>query len=139
MMNAGAPSRLRLSPLPAAYCPLSAMNDPQIRVPRPWTTKFRDAFRGVWVAARGSTSYAVHLIAAAVVIAAAAWLQVERLEWCLLAGCMAAVLAAEAFNAPWNPWPRPSAARSTLTSATPWTSAAAPSSSPRWPRRPSAR
>jgi diacylglycerol kinase len=74
------------------------MNQPEVRSPRSWITKFRDAFRGVWVAARGSSSYAAHLIAAATVIAIAAWLQVERLEWCLLAACIAAVLAAEAFN-----------------------------------------
>ena len=65
---------------------------------RTWTSKFRNAFRGVWVATRGSSSYAAHLIAAAVVIAAAAWFRVERTEWCLLAACIAAVLAAEAFN-----------------------------------------
>jgi diacylglycerol kinase len=66
--------------------------------PRSWITKFHNAFRGVWVAARGSGSFAVHLVVAAGVIAAAAWFQVERLEWCLLAACIAAVLAAEGFN-----------------------------------------
>ncbi len=74
------------------------MNDPPLRASRTWKAKFRDAFRGVAVAVRGSTSFAVHLIVAAGVLGAAAVLELERWEWCILCGCIAAVLAAEAVN-----------------------------------------
>ena len=74
------------------------MNEPPVRASRSWREKFRDAFRGVWVAVRGSSSFAVHLLVTAAVIVAAAAFQVEPVEWCILAGCIAAVLAAEALN-----------------------------------------
>ena len=74
------------------------MNQPPERASRTWAAKFRDAFRGVAIAVRGSSSFAVHLIAAVAVIGAAAALNLERLEWCILCGCIAAVLAAESLN-----------------------------------------
>jgi diacylglycerol kinase (ATP) len=74
------------------------MNDPSPRASRTWAAKFRDAFRGVAMAVRRSSSFAVHLLVAALVIAAAAALDLERLEWCILSGCIAAVLAAETLN-----------------------------------------
>ena len=74
------------------------MNAPPLRASRTWKAKFRDAFRGIAIAVRGSSSFAVHLIFAAVVIAAAVALDLARLEWCILCACIAAVLAAEALN-----------------------------------------
>jgi len=74
------------------------MDQPPLRASRSWKAKFRDAFRGVGIAVRGSSSFAAHLIAAALVIGLAAALDLERLEWCILCGCIAAVLAAEALN-----------------------------------------
>ena len=47
---------------------------------------------------RGHWSFAVHVPVAACVIVAGAVLRVGLIEWCLLAGCIAAVLAAEMFN-----------------------------------------
>lgn len=65
---------------------------------RPWTRKFADAFRGLSRAVRSQSSFAVHLAVAALVVALAAVLGVTAGEWCLLAGAIAVVLAAEIFN-----------------------------------------
>jgi diacylglycerol kinase len=67
-------------------------------MPRPWSAKFADAFRGVWLAVRGERSFRVHLTAAGLVLVAAAGLRCEPTEWCLLIGCIGAVWAAETFN-----------------------------------------
>jgi len=65
---------------------------------RSWFAKFRDAFRGVWLAVRGERSFAVHLPMAAAVVIAAVVLRVTLVEWGLLGLCIAMVLAAEIFN-----------------------------------------
>ena len=66
---------------------------------RSWRRKFAEAFRGVGLTARGEASFRVQLAAAVLVVVAAAVLGCDRVEWCLLVGCIGAVLAAEAFNA----------------------------------------
>jgi len=65
---------------------------------RPWRRKFADAFRGLARAVRTQSSFAVHLAAAGLVVGLAAAFRVSAVEWCLLAGAIAAVLAAEMFN-----------------------------------------
>ena len=60
--------------------------------------KFKCAFRGIVVGARGQNSFRVHLVAAMLVIGFGVWLEVTALEWCLLALCIATVLALELFN-----------------------------------------
>jgi diacylglycerol kinase len=75
-----------------------AMND-EFQVPaRNWPQRFRDAFRGVALAARTERSYRVHFFFAALVFAAGAVLQVTAAQWCLLTLCIALVLSAETFN-----------------------------------------
>ena len=74
--------------------------DPRGR-PRPrrrWRDKFRDAFRGMKRGVRGHSSFFVHFFFAALVVAAAAVLECRLLEWCVLIGCIGAVLTAELFN-----------------------------------------
>jgi diacylglycerol kinase len=69
--------------------------------PRPrrsWRAKFRAAFRGIKLGVRGHSSFSVHFFFAAMVVAAAAVLQCEPLEWCILIGCIGLVLVAELFN-----------------------------------------
>jgi diacylglycerol kinase len=68
------------------------------RRPRSWPDKFRDAFRGVSRAIRSQSSFAVHLVVAAVVVVVAAALRVSQTGWCLLAGAIGFVLTAEIFN-----------------------------------------
>jgi diacylglycerol kinase len=63
-----------------------------------WSRKFRNAFRGVKLGVRGQSSFFVHFFAAAMVVAAALALSCNLVEWCLLAGAIAAVLVAEMFN-----------------------------------------
>jgi diacylglycerol kinase len=63
-----------------------------------WPRKFALAGRGIARAIRGERNFAVHLVAALAVVAAAAALGASRLEWCILIVCMAVVLAAELFN-----------------------------------------
>jgi diacylglycerol kinase len=65
---------------------------------RPWRTKFRDAFRGLWLAIRSERSYRVHLPMAAAVAIVAVVLRVSLVEACLLVLCVGIVLAAETFN-----------------------------------------
>jgi len=65
---------------------------------RSWLDKFRDAFRGAKLGARGQSSFFFHFFAAAAVIAAGTVMQVGFIEWCLLLLCITAVLTAEMFN-----------------------------------------
>lgn len=69
------------------------------RPPRGWRAKFAEAVNGVRLAVGGESSFAVHLPAAGAVVLAAGLLGCDRLEWCVLIGCIGAVLAAEVFNA----------------------------------------
>jgi diacylglycerol kinase len=65
---------------------------------RTWPGKFRDAFRGVSRAIRSQSSFAVHLVVAAIVVVVAAALRVSQTGWCLLAAAIGFVLTAETFN-----------------------------------------
>ncbi len=56
------------------------------------------ALRGVFTAFRLDQSFVEHLATAVPVIAAGIVLRVNLLEWCLLALCITAVVAAEMFN-----------------------------------------
>ena len=65
---------------------------------RTWRAKFRDAFRGLWLAVRSERSFAVHLPMAAAVAIVAICLRVSLAEACLLGLCITMVLVAEIFN-----------------------------------------
>ena len=65
---------------------------------RGWRQKFRDAFRGIWLGVHDQSSFRVHFAAAALVIVAAAVLQLDRSQWCLLILAISGVLVAEMFN-----------------------------------------
>lgn len=74
------------------------MNEPAPWSDPSWSRKFRDAFRGCKLGFRGEGDFFLHYFAAAVVIAAGALLEANRVEWCLLVGCITIVLTAEMFN-----------------------------------------
>ena len=63
-----------------------------------WSDKLRGAIRGLSWAIRTQVNFKIHLAVALAVIAAAAWLDANTLEWCALVLCIATVLAAETFN-----------------------------------------
>ncbi len=65
---------------------------------RPWRHKFAAAFRGIKLGVRGHSSFFVHFFFAALVLAAAIVLGCDRLEWCVLLGCIGLVMTAELFN-----------------------------------------
>lgn len=65
---------------------------------RSWHRKFADAFRGIFLAIRGQSSFTVHLIVASAVVCVAAWLEVSRIDWILLVLCIGMVFAAETLN-----------------------------------------
>jgi diacylglycerol kinase len=65
---------------------------------RRWRDKFREAFRGLKLGVRGHSSFSVHFFFAALAIATAFVLQLDWIEWCLILGCVGAVIAAELFN-----------------------------------------
>jgi diacylglycerol kinase len=65
---------------------------------RSWRRKFRDAFRGVREGVRGQSSFFVQFVVAMIVLATAALVRVDRVEWCLLVLCITGVLTAEMFN-----------------------------------------
>lgn len=71
---------------------------PTQRPPRRWRAKFAEAFRGLWLGTRGHSSFLVHFPMAALVIAAGLALRLDLVRWCILIGCITAVLAAELFN-----------------------------------------
>src|SRR5258708_7511160 len=65
---------------------------------RSWRSKFRDAFRGLKLGIRGHSSFFVHFFFAALVLAAGVVLRCDRVDWCILLGCIGMVLTAELFN-----------------------------------------
>ena len=65
---------------------------------RSWFQKFKFAFVGIALAARGQSSFIVHILMAIAVIVAAAILQVSICEWAILLLCITIVFTAEAFN-----------------------------------------
>lgn len=65
---------------------------------RSWGDKFRDAFRGMKAGVRRQSSFFAHFFIAAVVVVAGIMLGVSRIEWCLLAICIAGVLTTEMLN-----------------------------------------
>jgi diacylglycerol kinase len=82
--------------------PLPPLDEDELPAPRrmrrPWREKFRAAFRGLKVGVRGHSSFSVHFFFAALVVAAASVLGCDKVEWCLLIGCIGMVLVAELFN-----------------------------------------
>ncbi|HEY1190295.1 MAG TPA: diacylglycerol kinase [Gemmata sp.] len=65
---------------------------------RLWRDKFREASRGVKKGVRGQSSFSVHFFCAVVALTAAAVLECNRYEWCLVIGCVGLVITAELFN-----------------------------------------
>ena len=65
---------------------------------RYWLDKFRNAFRGIWQAARLDRSFRVHISFAVAVLVCAAIFKLSLIEWCILLLCITMVLAAELFN-----------------------------------------
>ena len=66
--------------------------------PHSWKSKFGYAFRGLRRAFRTQHSFAIHLLIACVVVAAAAVLRVTAIEWGLIVAAIGMVLVAETFN-----------------------------------------
>lgn len=71
---------------------------PPQKLRRKWKDKFAVAFRGLKLGIRGHSSFFVHFFFAALVLAVAAVLRCQPLEWCLLLGSIGMVLTAELFN-----------------------------------------
>ncbi|MCH8042361.1 MAG: diacylglycerol kinase [Planctomycetes bacterium] len=65
---------------------------------RGWINKFADAFSGLALGVRGQSSFHVHFVMTAAVMAVAAYVRVTTIEWCLLVLCITLVLTAEMFN-----------------------------------------
>lgn len=65
---------------------------------RRWSAKFGDAFRGVKLGIRGHSSFFVHFFFTALAVAAGLVFGCNLVEWCLVLGCIGAVLTAELFN-----------------------------------------
>lgn len=65
---------------------------------RRWRQKFREAFSGVKRGIRGQSSFFVHFFSGVLVVAAAVTLECALWEWCVLIGCIGAVLTTEMIN-----------------------------------------
>jgi diacylglycerol kinase len=74
------------------------MDEPYVRNRRSWPKKFGAAFGGWVIGTRGHSSFAVHIPASIAVVGAGVFFQVTAAEWCVLLGCITAVIAAELFN-----------------------------------------
>src|SRR5690348_978589 len=68
------------------------------RGPRTLAHTFADAFAGLAQGFREERNFVIHFCAAAAVLVAGVALKIDRVEWCLVVGCIFAVLAAEMFN-----------------------------------------
>ena len=68
------------------------------RLYRAWSTKFRNAFRGIFHGIREQNSFRVHFTFATAAILAAALFRVSVIEWCIVLACITGVLTAELFN-----------------------------------------
>jgi diacylglycerol kinase len=77
---------------------MSAPWEPDRPKPRRWRDKFAEAFRGVRLGVHGQSSFFVHVFFAALAVAAAVILECDRVDWCLVVGCIGLVLTAELFN-----------------------------------------
>ncbi len=73
-------------------------DEPPRKKPRRWRDKFREAFRGVKRGVRGQSSFSVHFFFAVVALTAAAALECDYREWCIVLGCVGMVFTAELFN-----------------------------------------
>ncbi len=85
-------------PMPLELWDLSAEAAPRPKKVRRWRDKFGEAIRGLKLGIRGHSSFSVHFFFAALVVAAAFALEFDWFEWCLVLGCVGAVIAAELFN-----------------------------------------
>ena len=79
---------------------ITTPNSPRPNSPgeRRLAAQFRDAFRGLGHAWFSERNMAIHAAAAVAVVAVGWWLQVSRVDWCLLVLSMAVVVAAELVN-----------------------------------------
>jgi diacylglycerol kinase len=84
--------------LPNLPVVLAESAPPRTRSRRPWRDKFKAALRGIKWGVRGHSSFFVHFFFTALVVAAAIVLDCSLVDWCLLLGCVGAVLTAELFN-----------------------------------------
>ncbi|MBX9677941.1 MAG: diacylglycerol kinase [Gemmataceae bacterium] len=78
--------------------PPEPQDDPLVKRPDPWRSKFGHALRGLKIGIRGHSSFAVHFFFAALVLVGAIVLECNLVEWCLLLMCIGGVLTAELFN-----------------------------------------
>ena len=76
----------------------SPMPGDGLRLPRTWSQKFRDAFRGMVRGVQGQQSFTVHFVVSGLVVGVAAALRVDLVEWYVLIVCILVVLVAEMFN-----------------------------------------
>jgi diacylglycerol kinase len=84
--------------MPADLWNMNVAAAPRPKTARRWRDKFREALRGLKLGVRGHSSFSVHFFFAALVIAAAFALEFNWIEWCVVLGCVGAVIAAELFN-----------------------------------------
>lgn len=59
---------------------------------------FSNAFRGLWMYLKGESNNRIHLLAAALVIAAGIFFHIDLIEWLFLLLSIGFVLVSEAFN-----------------------------------------
>lgn len=63
-----------------------------------WRGKFRVAFRGIAVGLKSQTSFRVHVPLGLATLIVAGLLGLELWQWCILIGCVGAVIAMELMN-----------------------------------------
>ena len=83
---------------PIQQQPLEIHEQDVCRPDRSWGAKFGDAFRGMWLGFRGESSFFAHFFMTAAVVLAGVVLDVNMIEWCLLAICITTVLVTEMLN-----------------------------------------
>ncbi len=74
------------------------MDHQALQETRSWLQKFRNAFRGIAIGARGQSSFLAHAFCAVAVIVVAALANLLAWQWCTLLLCIVIVLVAEMLN-----------------------------------------
>jgi diacylglycerol kinase (ATP) len=74
------------------------MSEPRARAARPSLLGVGCAVRGIWLVLGRHRNGRIHVALAAAALAVGGVLGLDAVEWCLVAGSIAAVTAAEVFN-----------------------------------------
>ena len=69
-----------------------------------WLSSIGYALRGIFITIRQERNAQIELVISFIVIAIGLWLELSKMEWCLVLLCIGMVLGAETFNSAIERW-----------------------------------